>query len=209
MKQPPFVLSRIKWSFFVCLLLLYFSLLTSQLLLSRILIISCIESNIPFLRFYYFSLIFWNVHNHLITREMTKKALKCGHTEQILSQASDQLLYSHQHMLWRSKGALRLWFLHGSTGRSRWRSLFHETWRGYHHSVIHSNHIQNVLWGFPHCRARRFCSDLWGALCLLMCRVWRATGGTAVEENELLWFPQPPSPFCKIQGTCLDVTKPH
>lgn len=111
--------------------------------------------------------MFWSIHSHLITREMTKKPLKslAHRADSITGQWSAALLPpAHAQEI---KAALRLWFLHGSIGRSRGRSLFHETCGGYHHTLIHSNHTQNSLWGFPRGRARRSL-DLWGALCLLM-----------------------------------------
>lgn len=147
--------------------------------------------------------MFWNVHNHLITMEMTKKAFE--RADSITGQWSAALLPAAQAQ--EIKGSAQIVIPPRIHGQEQMKVTL--SCRGYHHALIHSNHTQNLLWGFPHCRARRFFSDLWGPLCFLMYWVWRATGATPVKENELLWFPQLPSSLCKIQGTCLDVTKPH
>lgn len=152
---------------FACFLL-YFSLLTSQLLLSRILIISRIEPNIHFL---VLLLCLTHVLKHsqpsYYKRDDKKGLLKAlaHRADSITGQWSAALLPpAHAPEI---KAALTLWFLHGSIGRSRGRSPFHETCGGYHKTLIHSNHTQNWLWGFPHGRARRSL-DLQGASCLLM-----------------------------------------
>lgn len=79
----------------------------------------------------------------ILLQEIWQKSLwKCWHIEQIISQGSDQLFYSHKHTFRRSKEALRLWSLHGSIEKSRWRSLIHETCTGHYHPNSFKLHTQ-------------------------------------------------------------------